>query len=96
MSLPLADAWRCRPSSAATVRPKNRCHRALVAVGIRDEGFRLDRHGAARAGFAPLDGDVTADVAVIGGGIVGITTALLLHEAGARVVLLEAGRLGPA
>jgi glycine/D-amino acid oxidase-like deaminating enzyme/nitrite reductase/ring-hydroxylating ferredoxin subunit len=40
-----------------------------------------------------LDGDVHADVAVIGGGIVGITTALLLAEAGASVVLLEAGRL---
>jgi glycine/D-amino acid oxidase-like deaminating enzyme/nitrite reductase/ring-hydroxylating ferredoxin subunit len=40
-----------------------------------------------------LDGDVRADVAVIGGGIVGITTALLLAEAGASVVLLEAGRL---
>ena len=39
------------------------------------------------------DGDVRADVAVIGGGIVGITTALLLAEAGASVVLLEAGRL---
>ena len=35
----------------------------------------------------------SADVAVIGGGIVGITTALLLAEAGASVVLLEAGRL---
>jgi len=40
-----------------------------------------------------LDGDVRADVAVVGGGIVGITTALLLAEAGASVVLLEAGRL---
>jgi glycine/D-amino acid oxidase-like deaminating enzyme/nitrite reductase/ring-hydroxylating ferredoxin subunit len=40
-----------------------------------------------------LDGDVRADVAVIGGGIVGITTALLLAEGGASVVLLEAGRL---
>jgi glycine/D-amino acid oxidase-like deaminating enzyme/nitrite reductase/ring-hydroxylating ferredoxin subunit len=40
-----------------------------------------------------LDGDVRADVAVIGGGIVGITTALLLAETGASVVLLEAGRL---
>ena len=49
--------------------------------------------GPAQPAFAPLDGDVEADVAVIGGGIVGITTALLLREAGARVALLDAGRL---
>jgi glycine/D-amino acid oxidase-like deaminating enzyme/nitrite reductase/ring-hydroxylating ferredoxin subunit len=40
-----------------------------------------------------LEANTDADVAVIGGGIVGITTALLLQEAGVRVVLLEAGRL---
>lgn len=40
-----------------------------------------------------LEGEVRADVVVLGGGIVGITTALLLKEAGMRVVLLEAGRL---
>jgi glycine/D-amino acid oxidase-like deaminating enzyme/nitrite reductase/ring-hydroxylating ferredoxin subunit len=40
-----------------------------------------------------LDRDVHADVAVIGGGIVGITTALLLAETGATVALLEAGRI---
>ena len=40
-----------------------------------------------------LDRDIEADVVVVGGGIVGITTALLLKEAGARVVLLEADRL---
>ena len=41
-----------------------------------------------------LDGDVRADVAIIGGGITGITTALLLTDAVARVALLEADRLG--
>jgi glycine/D-amino acid oxidase-like deaminating enzyme/nitrite reductase/ring-hydroxylating ferredoxin subunit len=41
-----------------------------------------------------LERDVTADVAVIGGGIVGVTTALLLQEAGASVILLEANRIG--
>ena len=41
-----------------------------------------------------LDGDISADVAVVGGGIVGVTTALLLHEAGVHVVLLEANRIG--
>ena len=42
----------------------------------------------------PLDEDVACDVAVIGGGIVGVTTAFRLAEAGARVVLLEARRIG--
>ena len=40
-----------------------------------------------------LDRNVEADVCVIGGGIVGITTALLLKEAGVRVALVEAHRL---
>ena len=41
-----------------------------------------------------LDRDVETDVAVIGGGIVGVTTALLLKEAGLRVALIEADRIG--
>ncbi len=40
-----------------------------------------------------LEGEVRADVAVIGGGIVGITTARLLQEAGLDVVVLEADRV---
>ena len=43
--------------------------------------------------FAPLTSDVTTDVCVIGGGIVGITTALLLKRAGKKVVLIEGGRV---
>ncbi len=38
-------------------------------------------------------GDATADVAIIGGGITGLTAALLLKAQGARVVLLEAGHI---
>jgi glycine/D-amino acid oxidase-like deaminating enzyme/nitrite reductase/ring-hydroxylating ferredoxin subunit len=37
--------------------------------------------------------DVEADVAIIGGGIVGITSALLLKEAGLSVAVVEAGRI---
>jgi glycine/D-amino acid oxidase-like deaminating enzyme/nitrite reductase/ring-hydroxylating ferredoxin subunit len=44
--------------------------------------------------FGRLEENLEADVCVVGGGIVGVTTALLLHEAGARVVLLEADRIG--
>jgi glycine/D-amino acid oxidase-like deaminating enzyme/nitrite reductase/ring-hydroxylating ferredoxin subunit len=39
---------------------------------------------------APLEGDLMVDVAVLGAGIVGLTTALLLERQGARVAVLEA------
>ena len=42
----------------------------------------------------PLEGDVEADVCVVGGGYAGLSAALHLARAGKRVVLLEADRLG--
>src|SRR3954452_1013860 len=42
----------------------------------------------------PLKADLEVDVAVLGGGITGLTTAHLLKEAGADVVVLEAERVG--
>lgn len=42
----------------------------------------------------PLSGDVTCDVAVVGGGIAGCSAALHLAERGYEVVLLEAERVG--
>lgn len=41
----------------------------------------------------PLDRDIAVDVAVIGGGIAGVTTALLLQRLGAQVALLEGQRI---
>src|SRR5277367_462317 len=43
---------------------------------------------------APLDGDVRADIAVVGGGITGLSSALHAAQAGATVILLEAEELG--
>src|SRR5665213_791936 len=42
----------------------------------------------------PLQGELSADVCVLGGGIAGCSTALSLAERGYRVVLLEERRLG--
>jgi glycine/D-amino acid oxidase-like deaminating enzyme/nitrite reductase/ring-hydroxylating ferredoxin subunit len=44
--------------------------------------------------YARLAGDVDVDVAVVGGGVAGLTAALLLHREGARVAVLEAARVG--
>jgi gamma-glutamylputrescine oxidase len=57
----------------------------------------VDSYYAATAhtwpGHPSLEGDVTADVCVIGGGLSGISTALHLAERGYSVVLLEARRI---
>jgi glycine/D-amino acid oxidase-like deaminating enzyme/nitrite reductase/ring-hydroxylating ferredoxin subunit len=44
--------------------------------------------------FRPLERDVAVDFAVIGAGITGLTTALLLKRAGASVAVVEARRIG--
>lgn len=46
------------------------------------------------SGHAPFAGEASADVAIIGGGIVGVIAARLLADSGRSVVLLEAGRFG--
>ncbi len=43
---------------------------------------------------APLAGDVTADVAIVGGGFTGLSAALHLAEGGASVALLEGVEIG--
>jgi glycine/D-amino acid oxidase-like deaminating enzyme/nitrite reductase/ring-hydroxylating ferredoxin subunit len=43
--------------------------------------------------YPRLDGDLSVDVAVIGGGIVGLTVARLLKQGGATVAVVEAGRI---
>ncbi len=44
--------------------------------------------------YPPLSGDIRVDVAILGGGIVGITSAFLLKEAGVQsVAVIEADRI---
>jgi len=44
--------------------------------------------------FKPLQGDIEADVAIVGGGFTGVASALELSERGFSVVLLEGKRIG--
>jgi glycine/D-amino acid oxidase-like deaminating enzyme len=44
--------------------------------------------------FPELTGQINVDVAIIGGGIVGTTTARVLKDRGAKIALIEARRVG--
>ncbi len=46
-----------------------------------------------RTDYPSLPGDVSADVAILGGGIVGLTAAVLLKRSGKNAVLTEMGKI---
>ncbi len=56
--------------------------------------FWQETSGAWAANYPTLDSSLHVDVAIIGGGITGLTAALHLRQAGRRVAVLEAGHLG--
>src|SRR5688500_3872626 len=58
------------------------------------EGTRSPWMGIKSPRFGVLPGPREVDVCVVGGGITGATTALLLKRRGLRVALIEAGRAG--
>ncbi len=69
----------------------------LLHVNDRPGQYPASYYAATRvelAPFAPLQGDVTADVCVVGGGYTGLSTALHLAQRGYKTVLLEAHRVG--
>lgn len=43
--------------------------------------------------YPQLEEDITTDVAIVGGGMAGITTAFLLREKGLKVTVVEADRI---
>jgi glycine/D-amino acid oxidase-like deaminating enzyme/nitrite reductase/ring-hydroxylating ferredoxin subunit len=51
-------------------------------------------HTAEGREFPPLDGSLAVDVAVVGGGIAGLSIAQLLVEEGLDVAVIDAGRVG--
>ena len=75
----MREGYGSRVSAAATVARK----RTSLWLDTTEE-----------SGFPRLDRPLSVDVAVLGGGIVGVSTALLLKRAGMTVAVVEASRVG--
>ena len=92
-----ADLLTVRLPERFTGRFKERLNQRFTQ---RDETLGRDSYYANTAPAGPdcpaLQGHVQADVAIVGGGLAGLSAAVDLAQAGQRVVLLEAGRLGHA
>ena len=70
-----------------------RCAHPANRVGLCAVIGSLWFEDVTRPQAAALEHDVSVDVAVLGAGIVGLTTALLLERQGARVAVLEGRRV---
>jgi glycine/D-amino acid oxidase-like deaminating enzyme/nitrite reductase/ring-hydroxylating ferredoxin subunit len=60
----------------------------------RDRSQSLWIATAAESSFGSLEGEVRADVAVVGAGVAGLTVAALLKQEGVSVCVLESDRVG--
>lgn len=67
----------------------------LVTSSVEKETISLwDMSASEGPQTTPLDGDVVTDVAIIGGGFTGSSTALHLSEMGVECLVLEAEKIG--
>ena len=60
---------------------------------LRNIGPSIWTATSSETSFPRVEGELTVDVAVVGGGITGLTTALLLLREGSSVALIEADRI---
>src|SRR3954463_12694375 len=65
-----------------------------MATALEGKNTSLWVDSAPETGYPVLKPGLHVDVAVLGGGIAGLTTALLLKRDGASVAVVEAGRVG--
>src|SRR3954453_2170390 len=65
-----------------------------MPIALEGKSTSLWVDTAPRTSYPVLRAGLHVDVAVLGGGIAGLTTALLLKRDGAKVAVVEAGRVG--
>ena len=65
-----------------------------IPAGVNEGYLSYWAKSASGRDYPGAEGEIDCDVAVVGGGIVGATAALLLAREGASVALLEARRIG--
>src|SRR5687767_8380130 len=92
-------AWQIRPEIDRHTKPYGACFAKSCGGGSSMLATAHHSYWHETAGFevhsyAPLTQNIEVDVAILGGGITGLTAAAHLKAAGMRVAVLEAGEIG--
>jgi glycine/D-amino acid oxidase-like deaminating enzyme/nitrite reductase/ring-hydroxylating ferredoxin subunit len=85
--------WNSHPGAQLNGRHQTAGSQEAIMTARVDERSYWNATAAA-PDFPALSGEIRVDVAIIGGGIVGVTTARLLKDRGLKVALVEARRVG--
>jgi glycine/D-amino acid oxidase-like deaminating enzyme/nitrite reductase/ring-hydroxylating ferredoxin subunit len=88
------NQWGRRRIKAMATNSRGGLHEQPIQPGDHADRNRSYWIPDEATAYPSLKGTRQADVAVVGGGIVGLTTAFLLQRAGLQVIVIEANRIG--
>src|SRR6266481_9448671 len=74
--------------------PLNLRARSRTMPATAHASYWHETAGGAATHYGALQDDIEVDVAIVGGGITGLTAAAWLQQSGRRVVLLESDQIG--
>src|SRR5207237_6777489 len=93
--------WKCRKGSAGNdstgpgfARERQYLQKEQAMPATAHLSYWHETSGELTSHYPTLETDIDVDIAILGGGITGLTAAAHLQQSGRRVAVLESGQIG--